>query len=116
MLLAPRISEETNPNIIQKIEEVGVYEPRQIMVNDNKQFINRVWRPMMAYVYMVTCVVDFILFPILWSILQAYSGGVVTTQWMPLTLQGAGLYHVAFGAILGIAAWGRTKEKLSDRS
>jgi len=26
-------------------------------------------------------------------------------------LQGAGLFHLAMGAVLGIAAYGRTKEK-----
>jgi hypothetical protein len=34
------------------------------------------------------------------------------TQWNPLTLQGAGLFHIAMGAVLGLAAWGRTQEKL----
>jgi hypothetical protein len=28
-------------------------------------------------------------------------------------LQGAGLFHVAMGAVLGIAAFGRTQEKLA---
>jgi hypothetical protein len=36
----------------------------------------------------------------------------VKTQWQPLTLQGAGLFHIAMGAVLGIAAYGRTQEKL----
>ena len=35
------------------------------------------------------------------------------TQWNPLTLQGAGLFHIAMGAVLGIAAFGRTQEKLN---
>jgi hypothetical protein len=35
------------------------------------------------------------------------------TQWQPLTLQGAGLFHIAMGAVLGIAAFGRTQEKLA---
>jgi hypothetical protein len=30
-----------------------------------------------------------------------------------LTLQGAGLFHIAMGAVLGIAAHGRTQEKLN---
>ena len=33
-------------------------------------------------------------------------------QWQPITLQGAGLFHIAMGAVLGIAAYGRTQEKL----
>jgi hypothetical protein len=39
----------------------------------------------------------------------------VTQQWDPITLGGAGLFHVAMGAVLGIAAYGRTKEKLEDK-
>jgi hypothetical protein len=71
------------------------------------------WRPMMGWVYIGTCSFDFVIAPIMWSILQAYSGGAVTTQWMPLTLQGAGLYHVAMGAVLGVTAFGRTQEKIA---
>jgi hypothetical protein len=29
-----------------------------------------------------------------------------------LTLQGAGLFHMAMGAVLGITAYGRSKEKI----
>jgi len=53
-----------------------------------------------------------IVFPILWNILQTTTGSSVT-QWNPLTLQGAGLFHIAMGAVLGIAAFGRTQEKLN---
>ena len=38
---------------------------------------------------------------------------VPITQWDPLTLKGAGLFHIAMGAVLGIAAFGRTQEKLA---
>ena len=50
--------------------------------------------------------------PILWSITQAVFHGGVNVQWQPLTLQGAGLFHVAMGAIIGVSAYGRTQEKL----
>jgi hypothetical protein len=71
------------------------------------------WRPAMGWMYMTVCLFDFIVAPILWSILQAMSKGQVTLQWQPLTLQGAGLFHVAMGAVLGITSYGRTKEKLN---
>ena len=70
----------------------------------------------MGWVYMLTCTMDFIAFPILWSLLQSLSAGQVTSQWQPLTLQGAGLYHIAMGAVLGIAAYGRTKEKVEGKA
>ena len=77
-----------------------------------EDWMNAKWRPMMAWTYMITCVTDFILFPILWSILQAALKQPVTA-WQPITLQGAGLYHLAMGAIIGVAAFGRTQEKLA---
>jgi len=83
-----------------------------LVENTNTDWINKKWRPMMGWMYMVTCFADFVVFPVLWSVLQAVSKGSVTQQWQPLTLQGAGLYHVAMGAVLGIAAYGRTKEKI----
>lgn len=83
---------------------------------DATDWINKKMRPMMGWIYMLTCTVDFVLFPVLWSILQALSKGNVTSQWQPLTLQGAGLYHIAMGAILGITAYGRTKEKLAGKT
>lgn len=83
-----------------------------LVANDNTDWINKKWRPAMGWVYMATCTADFVVFPILWSVLQALSKGNVTSQWQPLTLQGAGLYHIAMGAVLGIAAYGRTKEKI----
>lgn len=86
-----------------------------LVANDNTDFINKKWRPLMAFVYMITCTCDFVIFPILWSLLQAMSKGSVTMQWQPLTLQGAGLYHIAMGAVLGVAAYGRTKEKLEGK-
>jgi Holin of 3TMs, for gene-transfer release len=76
-------------------------------------FVNSKWRPLMAFIYMITCSCDFVVFPVLWSVLQAMTHGNVTSQWQPLTLQGAGLYHLAMGAVLGVAAYGRTKEKVA---
>ena len=74
--------------------------------------MNSKWRPAMGWMYMGVCICDFVLFPILWSLLQAMDKGSVTVQWQPLTLQGAGLFHIAMGAVLGLAAYGRTQEKL----
>jgi hypothetical protein len=48
----------------------------------------------------------------LWSIIQAVYSGSVSSQWDPITLKGAGLFHMAMGAVLGIAAWSRGQEKL----
>ncbi len=76
-----------------------------------EDWMNSKWRPMMGWMYMVVCTMDMVIFPILWSLLQTLNGHQLT-QWQPLTLQGAGLFHIAMGAVLGLAAWGRTQEKL----
>jgi hypothetical protein len=77
-----------------------------------EDWVNAKWRPMMGWVYMATCVTDFILFPVLWSMLQAALNQPVTA-WQPITLQGGGLFHLSMGAIIGVSAFGRTREKLA---
>jgi len=88
-------------------------EQKQTSESEKKKedWMNSKWRPAMGWMYMLTCVTDFVLFPILWSLLQTVMKQPIT-QWQPLTLQGAGLFHIAMGAVLGIAAYGRTQEKL----
>ena len=78
-----------------------------------EDWMNSKWRPMMGWMYMLICTMDMVVFPVLWSLLQSLSHGAVNSQWQPLTLQGAGLFHIAMGAVLGIAAHGRTQEKLN---
>jgi hypothetical protein len=78
----------------------------------NAEWMQKLWRPAMGWMYMLICLLDMAVFPVLWSILQAMMH-VPITQWNPLTLQGAGLFHIAMGAVLGISAFGRTQEKLA---
>jgi hypothetical protein len=87
---------------------------QDVLDGDQKEgWMNSKWRPMMGWMYMLVCTMDFVIFPILWSLLQAMNHGRVDTQWSPITLQGAGLFHMAMGAIIGVAAFGRTQEKLA---
>jgi len=79
---------------------------------DQDSWIRTKWRPAAAWSYIATCTFDFILFPIAWSVLQAVMKQDVT-QWNPITLQGAGLYHLAMGAVLGVTAWSRGQEKIA---
>jgi len=78
-----------------------------------EDWMNSKWRPMMGWMYMGVCIFDFVLAPVLWSLIQATFHGGVNVQWQPLTLQGAGLFHISMGAVLGLAAYGRTQEKLA---
>jgi hypothetical protein len=80
-------------------------------------FMTNRWRPMMAIVYMAINICDFILFPVLWAVVQFWETSAANDafrQWAPLTLQGGGFIHMAFGAILGISAWTRGKEKIAQ--
>jgi len=79
---------------------------------EKENWINNRWRPMMGWMYFVVCITDFILFPVLWALFKASVGDPVSA-WDPLTLQGAGLFHVAMGAILGVTAWSRGREKIA---
>jgi hypothetical protein len=86
-------------------------EVKSASESKKEDWMNSKWRPMMGWMYMLVCTMDMVVFPILWSLLQTTTGTQIT-QWNPLTLQGAGLFHIAMGAVLGIAAFGRTQEKL----
>ena len=81
-------------------------------VKKDEDWMQKKWRPAMGWMYMLICLLDMAIFPVLWSLLQVFTKQSVT-QWSPLTLQGAGLFHLAMGAVLGIAAWGRTQEKVA---
>jgi len=81
-------------------------------IKKDEDWMQKKWRPAMGWMYMVVCMMDMVIFPILWSLLQTVTGTPIT-QWNPLTLQGAGLFHLAMGAVLGIAAFGRTQEKIA---
>jgi hypothetical protein len=80
--------------------------------NKDEDWMQKKWRPAMGWMYMVVCMMDMVIFPVAWSLLQTITHTPIT-QWNPLTLQGAGLFHLAMGAVLGIAAFGRTQEKIA---
>lgn len=98
------------------MEEQKEYKDMSQSEKAKEDWMNTRWRPMMGWMYMVVCICDFVLFPIMWSSVQAALHHSQLTQWNPLTLQGAGLFHIAMGAILGIAVYGRTQEKLGGVS
>ena len=87
----------------------------QVEEKAKEDWMQKKWRPAMGWMYMIICTLDMGIFPVLWSITQVMTHQPIT-QWNPLTLQGAGLFHLAMGAVLGIAAWGRTQEKVAGAS
>ena len=93
-------------------------EQPEMSESDKKKedWMNSKWRPAMGWMYMIVCVFDFIVFPIMFTIVQFWETQAANDafrQWQPLTLVGAGLFHMAMGAVLGLSAWGRTQEKLN---
>ena len=69
------------------------------------------WRPAMGIQYIVVCVCDFIIFPGIREV--TFAAGGAFHEWKSLTLSNGGIYHAAMGAIVGVVAWQRTKEKLA---
>lgn len=83
---------------------------------EKEDWMNKKWRPAMGWMYMVVCVFDFVLFPIMFTSVQFWETEAVNDafrQWQPITLTGAGLFHMAMGAVLGITAWSRGQEKIN---
>jgi hypothetical protein len=105
--VAPQLSEAAQ---LAKIElEKKQWEAEN--AKQNEDWMVKKWRPAMGWCYMVICCLDMAIFPVLWSVAQVMTKTPLV-QWNPLTLQGAGLFHLAMGAVLGIAAWSRGQEKI----
>lgn len=78
-----------------------------------ERWLQKYWRPMMAVIYMIIIIFDFVIFPIFWSLIQVYGvTGMVSLQWSPMTLLSGGIFHAAMSAVLGVAAWTRGQEKI----
>jgi hypothetical protein len=104
---------EVQPMIVQPVLTAPMSEVSFTPPASPNDWMNQRWRASAAWVYLVICLFDFIIAPMLWSALQLTSKGQVSLMWQPLTLQGGGLFHMAFGAIVGITAHGRTREKIA---
>ena len=104
---APQLSEAAQ---LAKIElEKKQWEAEN--AKQNEDWMVKKWRPAMGWCYMVICCLDMAIFPVMWSVAQLMTKTPLL-QWNPLTLQGAGLFHLAMGAVLGISAWSRGQEKI----
>jgi hypothetical protein len=69
---------------------------------------------LMGRIYAVICLADFVLFPIMYTIVQFWETQAANDafrQWNPSTLQNGGFVHLAFGAILGISAFNKKDDK-----
>lgn len=97
-----------------------------------ESWIVKYWRPCAAWTYLAICIFDFVIMPIwhlrtqatlnqAWDIslrlrqedqLQAIVQLTKKTAWEPITLGDGSMFHISFGAILGVAAYtrGRVQE------
>jgi hypothetical protein len=94
----------------------------------------RLWRPLVAFIYLVICVFDFVAMPIIYEVYNEklspntavvealkFKDAAAQVQvlqtlsnkrtWTPLTLGAGGLFHLAFGAIITGSAVTRGMEK-----
>ena len=82
------------------------------------KMISTYWRDWAALVYLFICLCDFFVGPLWWNLLMwsacndVLSEGRMceTTRWTPLTLQAGALFHLSFGAILGVTSWKKSSE------
>jgi hypothetical protein len=85
----------------------------------DEHWMKSMWRPAMGWLYMVICFMDFVAFPAIAMFMPLIlKGAGIQMQyvaWQSLTLSNGGLIHMAFGAILGVAAYGRTQEKVASK-
>lgn len=75
-------------------------------------WIERYWRPVVAWHYIIICSFDFFLAPIM-TMMYSYYTSTPLIIWAPLTLQSGSMYHISMGAVLGVTSWTRGSEKIA---
>jgi len=85
----------------------------KVTVCNNDHWFQNTWKPAMAWAYLVICVFDFIIAPVFFALLSAKTG-MPHEPWVSLTLGQGGMFHIAMGAVIGVTAWGKSKERLSE--
>jgi hypothetical protein len=112
---SPTRSSESDAAQLARIE----LEKRQWEAQNEKQeepWMKAMWRPAMGWLYMLMCFCDFIAFPIVAMFMPVLINGMTYMPWKSITLDNGGLIHMAFGAILGVAAWTRGQEKIAGKA
>jgi hypothetical protein len=111
----------------------SVRNGRRITVTTRRPSVWRSWHVFAAYVYLFICLFDFVLMPAFYEFAHKVASDQVviaealkfapdaqvtvlqmlrqSAKWTPLTLGENGLFHVSFGAILGVSAFARGNER-----
>lgn len=90
----------------------AAFGTRVVPLAEREIWFKTYWRPAAAWIYLMINLFDFIAAPVISMFLPKLIGGTYV-PWLPLTLSNGGMFHLAFGAIIGVTAWGRTREKVS---
>jgi len=94
-------------------------KPQAVETMTKGEWMQKYWRPCAAFMYIACCLSDFAIFPIMFTVVQFWeeqASNDAFRQWVPITLQGGGLFHVSMCAVLGVSAYGRTQEKLAGQA
>lgn len=83
-----------------------------VVAKEKEHWTSTGWRPALAWSYVLICIFDFAIGPIIFNVLQYWNPGQNISAYTAVTLQGSGLYHLSMGAVLGLTTHGRTKEKI----
>ena len=104
-----RVEHEINlANQIEAFRQAEKLKVAEVMITaDDQHWLRKYWRPVAGWTYLIICMFDFVVAPILWAVIPHFFPGSITQPWKPLTLENGGLMHISFGAILGVAAWSR---------
>jgi hypothetical protein len=76
------------------------------------EYLKELWRPLMAWVYAIVVLFDFMIAPILLGIYCAVFKQPYI-EWKSLTIQGGGMFHIAMGAVIGVSSYGHSQEKIN---
>jgi hypothetical protein len=111
----PRSQSSESVNFTQNSIDSTIYNHQ--LNKEDEHWVKAYWRPAMGWLYMAINLMDFIVFPIISIILPVIYKGfglqIGYTAWQSLSLSNGGMIHIAFGAILGIAAYTRGQEKIA---
>lgn len=93
-------------NRIQDFAEADALRRHKIMVaNENQHWMKAFWRPAMGWCWLIICLFDFVLAPIMMAMIPFFIKGASYTPWVSLTGSNGGMIHLAFGAVLGVTSW-----------
>ena len=67
------------------------------------------WHLYAAWLYLIIVAFDFLLAPVVHTIILAYFHYKIV-QWQPITLQGGGIFHISMMAIIGISTFGKSQQ------